>query len=85
MDEKIGTVTDYFGKIGVAAIRLTDGDLQVGDRVRIVGRTTELVQMVESLQVEHENVERAERGSQAAIKVQERVRKKDQVFRVHEE
>ena len=85
MDEKIGTVTDYFAKIGVAAIRLTDGDLQVGDRVRIVGRTTEFAQMVESLQVEHQNVERAERGSQAAIKVQERVRKKDQVFRVREE
>ena len=85
MDEKIGTVTDYFVKIGVAAIRLTDGDLHVGDRVRIVGRTTELAQMVESLQIEHENVERAERGSQAAIKVRERVRKKDQVFRVRED
>lgn len=83
-EEKVGTVTDYFVKIGVAAIRLTDGDLRIGDRVRIVGRTTDLSQVVESLQIEHRVVERAERGSEVALKVRERVRRHDQVLRVHD-
>ena len=81
-EEKIGIVTDYFAKIGVAGIRLTDGDLRAGDRVRFRGHTTDFTQVVESLQVEHLAVERAERVSDAAVKVQERVRRHDQVLRV---
>lgn len=81
-EEKIGTVTDYFAKLGVAAVRLTDGDLQIGDRIRIRGHTTDLVQSVESLQLEHQPVQRATRGSEVALKVRERVRRHDQVLRV---
>ncbi len=68
-EEKIGTVTDYYTKIGVAAIHLTDGDLSVGDQIRIRGHTTDFTQPAESLQVEHQSVQRAERGSAAAVKV----------------
>ncbi len=81
-EEKIGIVTDYFAKIGVAGIRLTDGELRVGDRVRFRGHTTDFTQVVESLQVEHQAVDRADRGSDVAVKAQERVRRHDQVFRV---
>lgn len=81
-DEKVGTVTDYFSKIGVAAITLTDGPLQVGDRIRVHGHTTDFTQAVESLQVDHRPVPRAERGSEVAVKVGERVRKHDEVLRV---
>jgi hypothetical protein len=49
VEEKIGVVTDYLNRVGVAVIRLTDGDLRLGDRVKITGRTTELTQTVESL------------------------------------
>lgn len=83
-EEKIGTVTDYFAKIGVAGIRLTDGELRVGDRVRFHGHTTDFTQVVESLQVEHQAVERADRGTDVAVKVQERVRRHDEVLRVRE-
>ncbi|MBI2467338.1 MAG: translation elongation factor-like protein [Candidatus Rokubacteria bacterium] len=83
-EEKIGSVTDYFAKIGVAGIRLTDGELRVGDRVRFHGHTTDFTQVVESLQVEHQAVERADRGTDVAVKVQERVRRHDQVLRVRE-
>ena len=79
---KVGTVTDYYSKIGVAAIRLADGALQVGDTIRVRGHTTDLTQPVESLQVEHQPVQRAERGSQVAVKVRERVRKHDEVLRL---
>jgi translation elongation factor EF-1alpha len=84
MEEKIGVVTDYLNRIGVAVIHLTDGDLHVGDQVRIAGRTSELTQMVESLQVEHQAVEQAVRGSEAAVKVRDRVRRHDQVFRLRD-
>ncbi len=83
-EQKVGTVSDYFAKIGVAAVRLTDGALQVGDTVRIRGHTTDLTQPVESLQIEHRAVDRAEVGSEAALKVRERVRKHDDVYRVTE-
>jgi hypothetical protein len=79
---KVGTVTDYFAKIGVAAVRLTDGPLAVGDTVRIHGHTTDLTQPVESLQLDHHAIPRADPVAEVAIKVRERVRKHDAVFRV---
>jgi putative protease len=81
-EEKVGTVTDYYAKIGVAAITLVEGALQVGDRIRIRGHTTDVTQTIESLQVAHQPVQRAERGSQVAVKVRERVRKHDEVLRL---
>ena len=84
VEEKIGVVTDYLNRIGVAVVRLTDGDLRVGDQVRIAGRTTEVAQAVESLQVEHRSVEEAVRGSEVAMKVADPVRRHDQVFRVRD-
>ncbi|MFQ5830765.1 MAG: EF-Tu/IF-2/RF-3 family GTPase [Candidatus Methylomirabilia bacterium] len=83
-EEKVGIVTGYYAKIGVAAIRLTDGELRVGDQVHIRGHTTDLTQSVDSLQVEHQPVERAERGSEVAVKVLERVRAHDEVLRTRE-
>ena len=84
VEEKVGIVTGYYAKIGVAGIHLTDGPLQVGDQIRIHGHTTDLTQTVESMQVEHAAVERAERGSEVAIQVRERVRRNDQVLRIRE-
>lgn len=83
-EEKVGVITDYFAKIGVAGIRLADGELQVGDRIRIRGHTTDFTQTVDSLQIEHRAVQRAERGSEVALKVSERVRRHDEIFRVRE-
>ena len=84
VEEKVGIVTGYYAKIGVAGIQLTDGPLQVGDQIRIHGHTTDLTQTVDSMQVEHASVQRAERGSEVAIQVRERVRRNDQVLRIRE-
>jgi hypothetical protein len=46
VEEKIGVVTDYLDRVGVAVVRLTEGDLRLDDRVRITGRTTELQRTV---------------------------------------
>lgn len=79
---KIGEVFHYFGKIGVAAIRLTDGALAVGDTVQIQGPTTNLTQTIDSMQIEHASVSRAEKGQEVGVRVQEHVREKDLVFKV---
>jgi translation elongation factor EF-1alpha len=84
MEEKTGVVTDYLNRIGVAVVRLTSGDLHVGDRVRIAGRTSELTQTVESLQAEHRALEQALRGSEVALKAREPVHRHDDVFVVRE-
>ena len=84
VEERIGVVTDYLNRIGVAVIRLTDGDLRRGDQVRIAGRTTEVAQVVESLEIEHRPVEEALRGSEVGMKIADPVRRHDQVFRVRE-
>ena len=84
MEEKIGIVTDYLNRIGVAVIRLRDGDVRVGDGIRITGKATELVQAIESLQVEHQAVTHAARGAEVAVKVRGPVRRRDQVYRIRD-
>jgi translation elongation factor EF-1alpha len=76
----IGTVEKYFGKIGVAAIRVTSGEMNVGDRIHIKGHSTDFEQTVESMQVEHESVQKAGPGTDVGIKVKEKVHEKDTVF-----
>lgn len=81
MEEKsIGVVVTYFAKIGVAAIRITDGELKVGDRIRIKGHSTNLEEDIESMQVEHENVQKVAAGTDVGIKVKERVREHDIIY-----
>lgn len=81
---RIGYVKDYFAKVGVAAIEITEGQLMVGDTIHIKGHTTELTQRVDSIQLEHQSLQRAESGQLIGIKVRERVRQHDQVFKVTE-
>jgi putative protease len=81
-EEVVGKVTDYFAKIGVAGIQMTAGFLSVGETIRIKGHTTDVTQVVESIQVEHQAVQRAEAGKTIGIRVKERVRKGDSVLKV---
>ena len=83
--EKVGEVFHYFTKAGVAAINLTDSYLQVGDTILFQGVTTNFSQKVESLQIENAAVQRAELGQSVGIKVKERVREKDLVYRILQE
>jgi translation elongation factor EF-1alpha len=76
----IGTVTHYFGHLSVAAVSLTDS-LRVGDRIHIVGHTTDLEQRVDSMEVEHAKVESAGPGDDVALAVSDHVREHDQIFR----
>jgi len=81
-EKKIGEVIKYFGKIGVAAIRLSEGSLKVGDTIRIVGHTSDFTQPIDSMQIENMNAQEAGPGADIGIKVKERVREHDVVYKV---
>jgi len=81
-EKEIGKVMHYFGHLSVAAIKLTAGDLKLGDTIHIKGHTTDFTQKVESLQIEHNPVSEAKVGDDIGIKVAEHVREHDVVYKV---
>jgi len=78
---KVGKVTHYFTKIGVAVVEVTDGSIKVGDEVHIRGHTTDFTQKVNSMQIEHEKVQVAEPGQSIGVKVEQPVRAHDIVYK----
>jgi putative protease len=81
---KVGSVFSFFGKIGVAAVNLSDGGLKVGDKVQVQGATTDLVFTLDSMQIERQPVAEASKGQSVGIKVPDKVRPNDVVYRVSE-
>jgi translation elongation factor EF-1alpha len=78
---KIGQVTHYYDKIGVAIIEL-DATLGVGDQIKFVRGGEDLFeQKVESLQVEHENIESAKKGDIIGLQVDQEVKEGAEVFK----
>jgi len=81
--EKIGKITHFFDKINVAVVELS-GTLREGDKIRIKGATTDFEQTVDSMQIEHEEIKEAKKGSSIGLKVTEKVRPGDEVFLAEE-
>lgn len=81
-EEEVGKVVKFFTQPSVAAIEITAGSVRVGDRIRIHGHTTDFEDTVESMQVEKEAIEEAKPGYLVGIKVKDRVREGDKVFKV---
>lgn len=82
MDIKVGIITNYFKKIGVAVLKIEGATLKIGDDLRIEGKESYLFQKVSSMQVEHKNVEEALLGVNIGLKVLEPVKRGDVVFKV---
>src|SRR2546425_7582043 len=80
--KKVGEVFHFYTKIGVAAIRVTNDGIAIGDTVQIQGPSTNLEQTVEALQIEHALVSRAGPGQEVGMKVRDRVREKDFVYKL---
>jgi len=78
--ESIGRVTHYYSHLSVAALHL-DAPLEVGQRIHFKGHTTDLVQTVDSLEVEHQRVESASPGDDVALRVDDHVREHDAIYR----
>ncbi len=81
-EKLIGRITHYYSHLSVGIIDLTDGELKAGDTIHIKGKHTDFSQTVDSIQIEHQSVTQAEKGKVVGIKVKEKVREHDQVFRV---
>jgi len=81
--KKIGTVTHYYGNIGVAIVELS-GKLSVGDKVKFQSGKNEFEQTVESMQIEHKDVSSAKKGDMVGVKVGEKVDEGTEVYLVEE-
>ena len=80
-EKEIGEVFSYFIKIGVAAIKIKAA-LKKGDTIHFKGHTTDFKQKVSSMQIEKEVVETAKKGTDVGIKVKDRVRPGDKIYKV---
>ena len=81
-EQEIGTVTHFFGHLDVAAVAITAGGLAVGDTIRIKGHTSDFTTRVESMQLEHLMVSKAQAGDNVGIKVASRAHEHDKVYLV---
>ena len=81
-ETKIGTVTHYFTDLHVAAVDIANGELRIGDTIHIKGHTSDFMQKVDSMQVEHESVAVAKPGDDVAIGMDEYTRVHDTVYLV---
>ena len=77
---EVGHVTHFFSKISVAVVELK-APLAVGDRILVKGPSTDFEQVVESMQIEHKNIPRAEAGQSIGLKMVEHAREKDVVYK----
>ena len=80
MAKEVGTVSAYYSQISVVALQLS-GKLKIGDTIQVKGATTDFTQKVTSMQVEHESVREAKKGDHVGIKVEEKVRPNDKIYK----
>ena len=80
-EKKIGTVDHFFGNISVSMIKLIDA-LKVGDKIHVKGSTSDFVQDITSMQIDRLPAQEAKAGDLVSIKVDQKVRKDDAVYKI---
>ena len=83
-EEQVGTVVKFFAKPSVAAIEVTDGTVKQGDTLRYKGHTTDFTDKVGSIEIDNQPVEEAKAGDLIGVKVKERVRENDLIYKITE-
>lgn len=81
-EKKIGEVVKFFAKPSVAAVRVDQGELVVGDNVKFTGHTTDFIDVIQSMEVNNKSVPKAAAGDLIGLKVSDRVRPGDEVFKI---
>jgi putative protease len=81
-EKKVGEVVKFFAKPSVAAIQITEGELQAGDTLKFSGYTTEFTDVIQSMEINSQKVQKASAGDVIGMKVSDRVRPGDEVFKV---
>lgn len=80
-DVKVGKITHYYDKIGVAVVEITK-PLKVGDTIKISGHDKEFTQTISSMQIEHKQIDQAKKGQVIGLKIDQPVKENDEVFMV---
>ncbi|HUV76998.1 MAG TPA: hypothetical protein VMW06_02960 [Desulfobacterales bacterium] len=83
-EDQIGVVVNYYAKLGVAAVKVTSGTVKTGDLLKYKGYTTDFTEAVITMEIENQSVEQAQAGDLVGVKVKQRVREKDKVYKVIE-
>ncbi len=83
-DEEVGVIVKFFAKPSVAAIEITRGSIKRGDILKYKGHTTDFTEEVKSMEIDNQPVDEATVGDMIGVKVEERVREKDKVYKVVE-
>lgn len=79
----VGKITHMFTKINVAVVKLSD-KLQVGDRIRVNGKGIDFEQQVSSMQIEHQNIEKAEAGQEIGLKLEQPAKEGCEIYKITE-
>ena len=82
VEEKIGIVEHFFTHISVVAIKITDGELKVGDTIHIVGANTDLTHHVDHMEIDRAPVQIAKAGEAIGIKINGKARDHDIVYKI---
>jgi len=81
-EEAIGIVTHYYNHLGVAVVQVNKRSLKTGDTIHITGHTTDFIQVVASMEYEHQHVDQASTGQSVGLKVANEAREHDIVYLV---
>ncbi len=85
VEEKIGVVEHFFTNINVAAIKITNGELKIGDTIHVVGAHSDFTQKIESMQIHKTEVKMVKAGDDVGIKLIDKAREQDIVYKVPHE
>jgi putative protease len=83
-EDQVGMVVNFYPKPCVAAVKVTHGMIKTGDSLKYKGYTTDFTEVVSSIEIDNHPVEIAKEGDLVGVKVKERVREKDKVYKVIE-
>ena len=83
-EEQVAVIVKFFAKPSVAALEVTNGTIKVGDVLKYQGHTTDFTEEVTSLQIDNQAVEEAKKGDLVGVRVKERVRENDKVYKIVE-
>jgi U32 family peptidase len=83
-EEQVAVIVKFFAKPSVAALEVTNGSIIKGDLLRYKGHTTDFIEEITSMEVDNQSVDEAKVGDLVGVKVKERVRENDKVYKVVE-
>lgn len=82
-EKKVGKIEHYYNHLGVAIVKLGNS-ISAGDKLHFLGHTTDFEQKAESIELEKKKIEKAKKGDSIGIKIDNKVRKHDMVYKVEE-